>query len=160
MVYKFISDLKSDLLPDFYMGGHGKAQNMVRISINNRHLINSLKSCGLTPRKSLTLEFSESVPRQLQNSYIRGYFDGDGSIYFDTSGKPYFALVGTATFLKRVQDIMVKEIGLNYTKIRSKGKISELRYIGKNNAIKVRDWLYSGGQTWMQRKKDRFDSIG
>jgi transposase len=159
-IYQFLSDLKSDISPNFYKGGMGKTRNAVRISINNKNLINTLKLHGITPRKSLTLNFCENVPGSLRNGYIRGYFDGDGSLYFDKAKKPYFALVGTTMFLKSVQDTMVDELGLNRTKIRSKGKINELRYIGKNNVLKVRDWLYQGGRPWMQRKKDRFDSIG
>jgi hypothetical protein len=156
----FLEDVESNKSIYYSMGGKSKNLNFARVVIDNLTLISSLKRLGITPQKSLTLEFCKQVPRRLINSYIRGYFDGDGSIYFDKSGKPTFALVGTVPFLNDVMSVLVSDLGLNPIKIRSKGKISELRYSGRNNALRIRNWLYDGNAPWLQRKKDRFDSIG
>ncbi len=159
-LYEFLRDVKSNAEPTFYKGGYNKTCEMVRIDVNNKHLIEGLKKCALTPAKSLTMRFCDEVPPHLWSCYILGYFDGDGSIYFDKSGKPSFALVGTFSFLEKVQEILISVLGLNKTKIRSKGKISELRYGGRNNVIQIRNWLYDNTGPRMQRKKDRFDSVG
>lgn len=159
-LYEFLRDIKSDAEPRFYKGGFNKACDMVQVNVNNKRLVGDLKKHAVAPAKSLIMCFCDDVPDHLLNSYILGYFDGDGSIYFDKSGKPYFAMVGTSQFLERVQNILINKLNLNKTKLRSKGKISELRYIGKNNVIKIRNWLYDNNGPRMQRKKDRFDSIG
>jgi len=39
-----------------------------------------LLKLGLTPRKSLTIEFPKNVPNQYLSHFIRGYFDGDGCV--------------------------------------------------------------------------------
>lgn len=159
-IYEFLLDIKSNITPSFYNANGGKCANIVRINVANQSFVNALKGHKVTPRKSLTLEFCNDVPPNLLHSYIRGYFDGDGSIYFDKNKKPYFAIVGTVPFLKRVQSILISELKLNETKIRSKGKISELRYSGTRNVLKIKNWLYQDDGPKMQRKKDRFESIG
>ncbi len=36
---------------------------------------------GCVPNKSLILEFPKTVPSDLIHHFIRGYFDGDGSVF-------------------------------------------------------------------------------
>ena len=54
-----------------------------RVSFSNKHLWDTLNTQGCTPRKSLTLKFpNESIfgDKSLIRHFIRGYFDGDGSL--------------------------------------------------------------------------------
>ena len=52
-----------------------------RLQIGSSEMFEDLISLGFTPNKSLTIEFPK-VPRRLLGDFIRGYFDGDGCIYF------------------------------------------------------------------------------
>lgn len=52
-----------------------------RIQIGSKMLYKDLKSLGLTPNKSLTLKFPKT-PQRFLKDFIRGYFDGDGCVYF------------------------------------------------------------------------------
>ena len=52
--------------------------------LNSPHLVETLISYGCTPRKSLTLKFPDFnifKSQSLINHFIRGYFDGDGSVF-------------------------------------------------------------------------------
>ena len=53
------------------------------ISIVNDHLVNSLNNKGVLYKKSKILTFPtiQQVPKNLLFHFIRGYFDGDGSVY-------------------------------------------------------------------------------
>ena len=59
-----------------------KIFNSVCLTIHDRDIVKDLKNLGITQRKSLSLAFptEESVPKKLIWHYLRGYFDGDGSI--------------------------------------------------------------------------------
>jgi hypothetical protein len=46
--------------------------------IYNKSLYDKLLEIGLTPNKSLTLQWPE-VPREYYRDFVRGFFDGDGS---------------------------------------------------------------------------------
>ena len=140
---------------DIKMIGRSKAE----FRCNSKYMVNALKKYGITPRKTFTMEFSNEIPNEYYSGFIRGYFDGDGTIYFNKKCKPYRGIVATKAFLEKVQEIIMNEVGLSKTKIRKKGKMYELRYIGSNNIKAIREWLYKGATVYMKRKKERMDSI-
>ena len=49
--------------------------------VGSKLIYNDLLNLGLTPRKSLTIAFP-AIPLEFLSYFIRGYFDGDGCIYF------------------------------------------------------------------------------
>lgn len=50
-----------------------------RLTISSQVLKDDLTKLGLTPRKSLTVKFP-NIPEEYLTSFIRGVFDGDGSV--------------------------------------------------------------------------------
>lgn len=58
----------------------GIAGALHTIQINNRDISRDLQTLGLTPNKSLTLQFPE-IPSEFVRHFIRGCWDGDGSVY-------------------------------------------------------------------------------
>ena len=52
-----------------------------RIQIGSVVLYDDLISLGLTPNKSLTIKFPK-IPVDYFSDFVRGYFDGDGCVYF------------------------------------------------------------------------------
>lgn len=57
-----------------------KSRGIYRLRIGSKEMYEDLLKFGLTPRKSLTIEFPENIPNQYLNHFIRGYFDGDGCV--------------------------------------------------------------------------------
>lgn len=51
------------------------------VSLNSEILFTGLNRNGCTPNKSLTLTYPLSIPADLVNHFVRGYFDGDGSVF-------------------------------------------------------------------------------
>jgi transcriptional regulator with XRE-family HTH domain len=64
------------------ISGRIKAGALHWFSIANDKIYNDLVMLGLTPRKSLTLTFPE-IPNQYVRHFIRGCWDGDGSVYIE-----------------------------------------------------------------------------
>jgi DNA-binding transcriptional regulator WhiA len=50
------------------------------LGISNKYMINRLKELGCVPNKSLIVKYPE-IPKRLDKHFLRGYFDGNGSIY-------------------------------------------------------------------------------
>ena len=124
--------------------------------------INSTKFCkdlikhGVTERKSIVCQYPK-IPEELNIHFIRGYFDGDGCICIGKN--PTFSIVGTYEFLIEVQDVLIKECGLNKTKFgkrREETDIFTLLYCGRNNVKKIRDWMYLDARMYIERKFDKF----
>jgi len=58
----------------------GKTYVGFSVSISNLYLCKRLISLGVVERKSLIVEFPTFIPDEFMPDFIRGYFDGDGSV--------------------------------------------------------------------------------
>jgi len=57
-----------------------RSAGIYRLRIGSKEMYEDLLKLGLTPRKSLTIEFPQNIPNQYVGHFIRGYFDGDGCV--------------------------------------------------------------------------------
>ena len=76
---KFKAALNTDK-PLFY-GVHGEQRQytQVTLQISSNILCNALQKCGITYRKTYDVQWPD-IDSKLLPAYVRGYFDGDGSI--------------------------------------------------------------------------------
>jgi len=104
---KIKSALKSEHPISVFTG-----QNTYRLRIGNKSMVNDLKSIGLTENKSKTLTLPD-VPDRFFFDFLRGYIDGDGSIWYRpkksliikiTTGSPYI--------LDDLSDTITKLLGI------------------------------------------------
>ena len=143
--------------------GFENSQNQYRLIIANKHISQRLVElgCGKAKTHNLTFPTEEQVPSHLIRHFVRGYFDGDGSVSGDKQKQ--FCFVGTIDFLLPLQQILVKELNFSKTKLDRRYKdinnnIRSLRYCGVNQCITFRDWLYKDATIYLERKKNIFDS--
>lgn len=103
---------------------------------------------GITPRKTFTCDIVDKIPKNKLNHFIRGYFDGDGSISKTTMITINF--VGTANVLTKMGWLFREKLGVE---IQSKNDIPPIQYcndiVGSihyygENVIKILDYLYLG----------------
>lgn len=142
---------------------HGKNKNGTWYELNIRRLplYNDLRKLGIYPNKSLTMRFPD-VPSKYLPDFIRGYFDGDGSVHEVkrkriTPGLEVDFATGSKSFaeslLKILQDNVHKSFKLynkrkNYYCIRGWNMASEALY----------KYMYNG-KIHMSRKYDKFSDI-
>lgn len=127
-------------------------ENQWRLLLFSKHMCESLNNIGMTPKKSLTLEFPDIDP-SLYRHFIRGYFDGDGTI-----GKNYSGLLSTKQFCQKVQNILFDELGINsiiYEASNHNGITMDLR-LWKKETTQFLSWLYKDANLYLQRKYDRY----
>lgn len=139
-------------------------QNQYRLVIANKHISERLVElgCGKAKTHNLIFPTEEQVPKHLQRHFIRGYFDGDGSVSGDKQKQ--FCFVGTIDFLLALQQILIEELGFSKVKLDQRHKekvnnIRSLRYCGVNQCITFRDWLYKDATIYLERKYDKFNSF-
>ena len=84
-------------------------------SIGDQTLVEDLSALGCVNAKSYILQFpKDKIPSSLYSHFIRGYFDGDGSLNFTISGKnktPNWRInfIGTKSFLEDLRHILDKD---------------------------------------------------
>jgi hypothetical protein len=136
----------------------GKTYGACRIRLFSGKLKSDLIKLGCTPRKSLTIKYPNIDPKY-NNHFIRGYFDGDGSVYsYLKSGKetPCISIIGTFEFLSKVQNIFIDEANLREVKLYNQ-KVTVWEYKkAHNQALKVLHYLYDGSSIYLDRKFEKF----
>lgn len=144
--------------------GYGQGNAYCSLIISNEKMVSDLQKLGVVFSKSKVLQFpnQEQVPSHLLRHFIRGYFDGDGSIYKVMQGDTYgISFTGTKDFLTGVSNFFQNN-GINTIaqvyKYNNKD-IYDYKIGGRNNVKAVGDILYDGASIFMNRKKALFDEI-
>lgn len=109
-------------------------------SIKDKQLKSDLIKWGCVPNKSLTLTKIPNIPRDFVSHFIRGYFDGDGSLHWLNGTKNFrISFVGTAPFLKDIQ----KELGLSLSLGQQEGNKSKyFQVAGRKQVPMILDYIY------------------
>lgn len=136
----------------------GENYPICRFSVRNKHLWESLNEKGCVPNKTLILQFPNKnifANKDLVYDFIRGYFDGDGSlgVYNSKYGTTFsLSVAGTEDFLKEVQ----KCIGINGTLRNASCNAFKSRvYVLHYSALKARRVsriLYEKSNISLERK--------
>lgn len=129
------------------------SSHAVRLIFCSRKMSNDLSKHGCVQAKSLILEFPNTVPEELVHHFIRGYFDGDGSVSVNLEKGTYgSSVLGTKKFLDQLRTYT----NLSMTKYDKKGESFALRYSGRKNLLKIYDYLYKDATIFLDRKRDKF----
>ena len=157
-ILETISGLVDNERPLYFTALHDKNpnwQNTYTLVLKSDHMSKVLNEYGMVPRKSLVLEFPSCLNKSLYKDFIRGYFDGDGSISYNVDTKLLnVSIIGTSMFLKAVQDIC-EEMGIKTFisyKCDDNNAVGTLGITNKNDRIAFLDWMYSGSTIKIERK--------
>ncbi|CUB51680.1 hypothetical protein [Bacillus cereus] len=130
--------------------------NAYRVNICSKEICDDLIALGVTPKKSLTLQFCEQIPQHLIHHYIRGYVDGDGSIGLKNRNKDAcFSVIGTEDFLNKI----ISVLGLKHNKKRRQGEAYEIRYSGNKQVPRILNRLYADAKVYLPRKYEKYQQI-
>jgi hypothetical protein len=142
-------------------------KNQWKLSMHSKNISDKLYSVGCISRKSLTLTFPIFLTEpELQRHFIRGYFDGDGSISScPRKGKPNsldwdWSIVSTNDFCGSVIDIVTTTLNIYCTKRLSDPKINNITHkmeiSGSNQILKIMEWLYKDATIFLIRKHNKY----
>ena len=140
-----------------------KWQDQYMLTWQSKYVSNLLDDLGMHQRKSLVLEYPKWLDESLHRHFIRGYFDGDGSISLSKEGK--FAslnMVGTKMFLCTIQDIIKNTLGVEVfvqRDIRARDPICVLRCSTKDGVKNILDWIYNDASLFLDRKYQKYQQF-
>lgn len=147
---------------------HGKIRKDNKVSYSLRicdiTIFKDLQKLNITERKSLTFN-PPPMPQKLIRHFIRGYFDGDGSVSFRNSKYPsrlvtdfYTASRKMARFLHQIARSILKDDYKGKISIRNtnqKTKYYAIR-IGHNASVKIFTYMYKQADLYLERKYKKF----
>lgn len=129
-------------------------------SCNILSIVESLRMHGIVPRKSKIAKMP-NINKNLVRHFIRGLFDGDGSICY-TMDKNYrryqFNIVGTEELLLDVKNFILNDLCLNL----SHGKMKMIYRIykkGNQQIMTLLNWLYEDSNVYLERKYNIYQDM-
>lgn len=172
-LFKFNSDIDGNLKIQTISNKIGdKKYTSKRLVVNCTKMCHDLIDKGCTPQKSLTLEFPVGIfDKELEPHFIRGYFDGDGCVYYNQTmvhhknrNKEYLqnhfscSIVGTEMFLTSLAKVLNEEgIKTATPTYGNCGKAMVMYIYGQENILKFYNYLYKDSSVRLKRKQEVFE---
>lgn len=137
-----------------------------RINFSSDRIIKALNTLGMLPNKILTRSSIPDIESQFIPHFVRGYFDGDGSIchYISSAqhGKYHYktwtvTIAGPETFLINIKKLLIKEFGCNATVNRHSSK--NCYYLTLNDHMSRKSlfkYMYENANIFFPRKKNKW----
>lgn len=130
--------------------------NSSYLRLDSKILAQDLINLRCIPKKSLFLEFPD-VPDQYLSHFVRGFFDGDGSINFNKPNTIKISFISTKQFLDSLQTKLNNILGLKIGPLQRQIKMYIALYYS-DDARKLCNWMYENSKDlYLIRKKERFD---
>jgi hypothetical protein len=145
-----------------------KLKNQYSLVMTSKHMSSQLALLGCFQAKSLILEFptEEQVPFYLINHFIRGYWDGNGTVGMYKGVYNYqtrCSVVGTENFLKVFANKILDKYNFRYRIYKRKLKyIVSTRYLtlaNKEANYNFLIWLYKDHSVYLIRKYIAYQKI-
>lgn len=142
---------------------HEGWKDVYTLAIRSAHMSNVLNNLGMHKAKSLILEFPKWLDKNLYSHFIRGYFDGDGSVYcYEKKMNWNISIVSTKNFCEFVKNIVENELGIHvHVKLNGRRNdiTSDIRIGGNRQVLRFLDWIYKDSDLRMERKYIKYQQL-
>lgn len=143
-----------------------KSHYCSEIQITSHSLVNDLQRFNIVQNKTLTYIMPKwLIKHPLVNHFMRGYFDGDGTISWCGLGKGrtvkqlIFSILGTKTFIHQYRNLLINNCFLNKAKITTCKNVYKISYSGNIINKKLYYFLYENASIYLDRKYKRFQVV-
>jgi intein-encoded DNA endonuclease-like protein len=133
-------------------------------TIYSKYMVNVLKKLGCPEKKSLIIEWPKWLTNsELQRHFIRGYYDGVGSIYL-TDVKTRGAntkIISTLDICQNISEIINANCNTNFTvpNITENKDIYTIEISGNRQIRTMLEWLYKDATIWLDRKYNLYQEL-
>lgn len=133
----------------------------IELTITSENIFNDLARFNVIPNKTDTYEMPKwIINHPLVNHFIRGYIDGDGSIFQSkrkicSNPQISMSLIGNYNVLNDINNIFIKNCNINGSLIKHKPTTKHtyrIRYSGNIQLKKIGNFLYKNSNYYMKRK--------
>lgn len=139
-----------------------KGRKYISLRVNNKKLVEELISIGITPKKTFSIKFFDWIPKEFMRDYLRGIFDGDGSLTIRRNAIDIEIPSASRDFLDGINSFL-PFIGISSKNIvtricKGKNPIHRL-FLYSNDSDKFLSFIYYKGAICLDRKYNKFISF-
>lgn len=127
-----------------------KMKRSCSLRIWSKKMFDDLVARGLIIRGSA---FKPNLPSFLVSHFIRGYYDGDGSLSFDKSCRQWcISFSGTYGVLHWIREQLNAAVGTRRNRLVVDKNSYRLAYKGNRQVPQILGWLYKRATVYLERK--------
>lgn len=133
----------------------GKIYYSSVLNIHSKYMCGILDKHGCVQRKTKVLTFPQWLDKNLIRHFIRGYYDGDGSLHLDfrKGRSSSFKITSTFEFVTEIKKIIKIELNLHTClKKATNSDVYDVSNSGSRLVEKVLDWFYIDSTIYLERK--------
>lgn len=144
------------------------SQKLVLLQMSSKKLSSRLADLGCVQKKSSVLEYPQWMPENLTSHFIRGIFDGDGSVnYFfrpqrQSTPEFNFQILGTESICRGIQLAIKAGTGIStgLHEVKNKNNVWIVTKASRRDILSILSWLYEGDDgLFLHRKKEKYFEI-
>ena len=141
--------------------------NRCSFEFTNREMCDTLDlNFNIVPEKSLVMKFPHFIRADMVRHFIRGYFDGDGSICESFSNKNSVTATlyttfcsGSFDFINYIYTFINQELHtVGHLQDFGTGKKWQIKY-NTNDSVKLLNYMYSNCSVYLDRKYALYERI-
>ena len=171
-IEKFKKALKSNLPIRSYKKVNGYSDKSIeyRIAFHSKQMVEDLEKWGCVERKTFKLKFPDFLTEDLVPHFIRGYFDGDGSVFLHVTKnnrKEYIMLgsqfSGIESFLRDMVKYFdfIEEDQCVYQDKRKETDCWRIQFASNLRSLKLYHYMYKNcpQDICLSRKREKFENF-
>lgn len=166
LLKELVKDLEADKKVKYcysekQRGEFKKPKHNAYIRFGSRKMCDDLEKYGIVPRKSLITNNIPDIPKEYIRHYIRGFFDGDGSVNVHKKWDVLTCVFyGTTETLEILQAQLMNDLDFKERVIvKQKNHNVSLYAFGSQEDVRAfYKYIYEGATIYLKRKKEVFDS--
>ena len=152
IVKAFRDDLESEV--GIYIDSYGRHS----IKVWSKKLFMDLCNLGISPRKT-GKEVFPNIPKELEHHFVRGFFDGDGTIFTRANRARHKGTVGfccqNEDFILSLIDRIEKACGFRLSYHPHKNNVFECKTEAEMKCLSIIEYMYKDATIAMLRKYNR-----
>lgn len=164
ILYKIKKELQAECPIEHYINNSG--HEYARLKICSKTIKEDLFHYGITPQKTYTLSPPIFLEKQYYISYIRGYFDGDGCIYYTTNfeKEQWYVCGARKEVLNWIREVFVNQYKIISPEVKQVKTLKngdpfyQLTYYGKK-INKIFESLYIKDTIYLDRKFKKMKNL-
>lgn len=132
-------------------------RDTVKLQINNKKIVKDLIDKGMpSDNKTFDIKYPKTLPDNLVNHFIRGVFDGDGSVIVKKHSLSW-QLLGTESLLKTIKSKLPIDTSNIHIQDRNKHGVNVFALqISNKNSIDLFNWMYEDATIYLGRKYKKY----
>jgi hypothetical protein len=146
----------------------GGTSRSVCVRLHSKLMKQDLIRMGVIPNKTYhnISRVFKFIPKHLEAAFVRGVFDGDGSISIEEHPRlevprqPKFEITSNCHhFLTRLIKVIRSHVNIPNREARKSSRSYRIMWHNEKDVIAIREWMYENATIYLKRKKIKFDKV-